>query len=106
MIRRPPRSTRTDTLFPYTPLFRSCRRLEPLLSQGWRSLRLDQVRVRKRRRPRQRDSGARISRYRCFLPDLAEFSTYRRGGANGATINVHVVVEVAEREGFEPSIRG
>src|SRR3546814_5460609 len=30
MIRRPPRSTRTDTLFPYTPLFRSngqaCRR--------------------------------------------------------------------------------
>src|SRR3546814_9314372 len=25
MIRRPPRSTRTDTLFPYTPLFRSWR---------------------------------------------------------------------------------
>src|SRR3546814_12004659 len=28
MIRRPPRSTRTDTLFPYTTLFRSRRRLE------------------------------------------------------------------------------
>src|SRR3546814_7997176 len=27
MIRRPPRSTRTDTLFPYTTLFRSCRPL-------------------------------------------------------------------------------
>src|SRR3546814_5581820 len=27
MIRRPPRSTRTDTLFPYTTLFRSCRAL-------------------------------------------------------------------------------
>src|SRR3546814_1526432 len=29
MIRRPPRSTRTDTLFPYTTLFRSgpCRRI-------------------------------------------------------------------------------
>src|SRR3546814_3068118 len=26
MIRRPPRSTRTDTLFPYTPLFRSTSR--------------------------------------------------------------------------------
>src|SRR3546814_12175206 len=25
MIRRPPRSTRTDTLVPYAPLFRSCR---------------------------------------------------------------------------------
>src|SRR3546814_19979462 len=28
MIRRPPRSTRTDTLFPYTTLFRSPRRGE------------------------------------------------------------------------------
>src|SRR3546814_8189446 len=27
MIRRPPRSTRTDTLFPYTTLFRSVERL-------------------------------------------------------------------------------
>src|SRR3546814_2017409 len=27
MIRRPPRSTRTDTLFPYTTLFRSLRRI-------------------------------------------------------------------------------
>src|SRR3546814_3022733 len=29
MIRRPPRSTRTDTLFPYTTLFRSVWRLTP-----------------------------------------------------------------------------
>src|SRR3546814_7187463 len=28
MIRRPPRSTRTDTLLPYTTLFRSAERLE------------------------------------------------------------------------------
>src|SRR3546814_20693051 len=28
MIRRPPRSTRTDTLFPYTTLFRSGRNLQ------------------------------------------------------------------------------
>src|SRR3546814_17999369 len=39
MIRRPPRSTRTDTLFPYTTLFRShwtddyvCRTLQPATS--------------------------------------------------------------------------
>src|SRR3546814_1560939 len=31
MIRRPPRSTRTDTLFPYTTLFRSIRSDRPLL---------------------------------------------------------------------------
>src|SRR3546814_2106337 len=29
MIRRPPRSTRTDTLFPYTTLFRSVREAHP-----------------------------------------------------------------------------
>src|SRR3546814_18659465 len=28
MIRRPPRSTRTDTLFPYTTLFRSFQRVD------------------------------------------------------------------------------
>src|SRR3546814_12492721 len=37
MIRRPPRSTRTDTLFPYTTLFRSpheARRIQPILDPG------------------------------------------------------------------------
>src|SRR3546814_2083002 len=29
MLRRPPRSTRTDTLFPYTTLFLSARKLTP-----------------------------------------------------------------------------
>src|SRR3546814_5298964 len=29
MLLRPPRSTRTDTLFPYTTLFRSVQRLRP-----------------------------------------------------------------------------
>src|SRR3546814_6812872 len=30
MLRRPPRSTRTDTLFPYTTLFRSIGRAAPI----------------------------------------------------------------------------
>src|SRR3546814_3220314 len=34
MIRRPPRSTRTDTLFPYTTLFRS-RNTPPRRAQGF-----------------------------------------------------------------------
>src|SRR3546814_12897341 len=34
MIRRPPRSTRTDTLFPYTTLFRS-RTIEDLFKILW-----------------------------------------------------------------------
>src|SRR3546814_9885384 len=33
MIRRPPRSTRTDTLFPYTTLFRSrCKEITPVFA--------------------------------------------------------------------------
>src|SRR3546814_9711303 len=32
MIRRPPRSTRTDTLFPYTTLFRSAENFQPVVA--------------------------------------------------------------------------
>src|SRR3546814_3872748 len=34
MIRRPPRSTRTDTLFPYTTLFRSEQRVAVAIERG------------------------------------------------------------------------
>src|SRR3546814_20750742 len=44
MIRRPPRSTRTDTLFPYTTLFRSfC-----LASSAFRLGQFDQLRLERR----------------------------------------------------------
>src|SRR3546814_13557589 len=38
MIRRPPRSTRTDTLFPYTTLFRSMHRPDPAILGWWSTL--------------------------------------------------------------------
>src|SRR3546814_14325487 len=38
MIRRPPRSTRTDTLFPYTTLFRSTYRPRSLAPAHWRAM--------------------------------------------------------------------
>src|SRR3546814_9368499 len=40
MIRRPPRSTRTDTLFPYTTLFRSVWHdfVSHCIGQGWNGL--------------------------------------------------------------------
>src|SRR3546814_7111240 len=48
MIRRPPRSTRTDTLFPYTTLFRSSRTAMPITrvwaSDGLRSLSIGRIR--------------------------------------------------------------
>src|SRR3546814_13993053 len=53
MIRRPPRSTRTDSLFPYTSLFRSAPEMEERLGWFWRrgvdpSWRLDETYVKVR----------------------------------------------------------
>src|SRR3546814_19808144 len=57
LIRRPPRSTRTDTLFPYTTRFRSPRRSAA-------------ARVRKLAEPARSDGGARCA--------AAQWSTERR----------------------------
>src|SRR3546814_18804150 len=59
MIRRPPRSTRTDTLLPYTALFRSRRSLLPVARQHRGRLRARARRERggDRGRARPQDSG-------------------------------------------------
>src|SRR3546814_20079660 len=53
MIRRPPRSTRTDTLFPYTTLFRSYARTKKF-SVGRRREQHVAVRLRDRAQPERR----------------------------------------------------
>src|SRR3546814_1613636 len=59
MIRRPPRSTRTDTLFPYTTLFRSQQPVGEVPGQMQRLLVGDLGRGWQRpRRPRGRQAGA------------------------------------------------
>src|SRR3546814_9059529 len=62
MIRRPPRSTRTDTLFPYTTLFRSC----------------PNQRLRGRRAPLRRAARARYWRLVEPLKDQARHSAPQR----------------------------
>src|SRR3546814_5314892 len=67
MIRRPPRSTRTDTLFPYTTLFRSPRveyamteatkALEPTIAsllRWWREHGKEASKDKKKRQPNRR----------------------------------------------------
>src|SRR3546814_2721240 len=71
MIRRPPRSTRTDTLFPYTTLFRServgcdaCERafdLSPVASLYRRGLRLCRLQHRSEEHTSELQSLMRIS---------------------------------------------
>src|SRR3546814_2021105 len=48
MIRRPPRSTRTDTLFPYTTLFRS---ISAKADRKWKGIPATILTVRGRRAP-------------------------------------------------------
>src|SRR3546814_18603743 len=58
MIRRPPRSTRTDTLFPYTTLFRSFQRMYP------------QARMRSNRQIQHCQSLFAVAGQRAALPGL------------------------------------
>src|SRR3546814_5311235 len=54
MIRRPPRSTRTDTLFPYTTLFRSLGDAPEIAARGGRPVRRHVERHRFRQHVRRR----------------------------------------------------
>src|SRR3546814_3694813 len=78
-IRRPPRSTRTDTLFPYTTLFRSAcdYRSEPAsLHRGQGSLRAQRIRlhqlVEADRDPNAVVDAVEIAREQHMLGRLAE----------------------------------
>src|SRR3546814_11844029 len=57
MIRRPPRSTRTDTLFPYTTLFRSAPPAAPTADRGREAGRVAGQALRFRWRPWGGGSG-------------------------------------------------
>src|SRR3546814_3746224 len=67
MIRRPPRSTRTDTLFPYTPLFRS--------THPQPACRDDLARVRPP--SRARPTTWQASSQRSGIPDMSKISASR-----------------------------
>src|SRR3546814_13908811 len=100
MIRRPPRSTRTDTLFPYTTLFRS---LYGALPWARRRAQLpvdDGERSRSRRRENLPGRGARQSRYllcrrRPAADDGGHLSALRRQDRKGAVEGKSVSVRVA-----------
>src|SRR3546814_19966441 len=100
MIRRPPRSTRTDTLFPYTTLFRSrqagqqhadARRVHALLALGHRAADdrfLDAVDVDARR---LRDHGIEHVGKHVVGTGIAEHALGRlahRGAGGGADVGV------------------
>src|SRR3546814_15922774 len=60
MIRRPQRSTRTDTLLPYTTLFRSCGGLFGFVAHRRDDMRKGPQRLAERRDQRRLDSPPRL----------------------------------------------
>src|SRR3546814_5506210 len=76
MIRRPPRSTRTDTLFPYTTLFRSLRPHPECSCFDSCPIHLKQSSVvNETRGSRPRPIRATIRRYGAILPGRSEEHT-------------------------------
>src|SRR3546814_3564810 len=78
MIRRPPRSTRTDTLFPYTTLFRSSQRFEaacahPVGRDGGRLPRTNAQRA-GARSPQGAEVGGRSEEHTSELQSLMRIS--------------------------------
>src|SRR3546814_5709045 len=69
MIRRPPRSTRTDTLFPYTTLFRSN-------GQDWAACGVDRLCARLDGRPEALTPARRAERGR-VRPDIRRSRIWR-----------------------------
>src|SRR3546814_14907797 len=67
MIRRPPRSTRTDTLFPYTTLFRSPAGAQHQYGRGIGAFRLDGAFRRHRRPDVQRRSEEHTSELQSLM---------------------------------------
>src|SRR3546814_10812621 len=100
MIRRPPRSTRTDTLFPYTTLFRSGRGPRARgarISQGFPAQPVDRPRPGEAQRhgPRsdrseehtsELQSLMRIS-YAVFCLKKKHHNTYKTGYRNSTLLN-------------------
>src|SRR3546814_11412913 len=67
MLRRPSRSTRTDNLFPYTPLFRSCQRH---LVPSWIARRPGDEIVERCQRPAEATQNILAGQLHHMFPDI------------------------------------
>src|SRR3546814_15413100 len=86
MIRRPPRSTRTDTLFPYTTLFRSRQRPEIAPVQAVGMIGIEQQQLAGRERAATLPSGQRTA-----------VSVTDQGDGNRPSINADIRADPANR---------
>src|SRR3546814_18920023 len=98
MTRRPPRSTRTDTLFPYTTLFRSDHRPDHLDRRCIANPRARDIDVREARR------GKRVAARRGLWPGQEQrYAKRLRGhGRHDGEIDIAAARAIDLRRGHEP----
>src|SRR3546814_2837989 len=98
MIRRPPRSTRTDTFFPYTTLFRSPRASEIAIAGPRDHLRHRAANQQVLHRlPTDVEAGQNVGvalRFAVRAEDLDLTGRHRRGRGRIAVLRDHEAVEI------------
>src|SRR3546814_20502132 len=92
MIRRPPRSTRTDTLFPYTTLFRSPR---PALAAPGRGAGLGRRRPRPLRHRRVRAGAAAVPQSRLLTRAAADPASAGAASAESCCLGQKLAADAA-----------
>src|SRR3546814_3544531 len=96
MIRRPPRSTRTDTLFPYTTLFRSL--IAEMEADPYHRAMMAEVEERHRRlREKYRDVDVATLDDRSWQEWLSVHNVFERDRAKGHRQNHRYAQKVAQR---------
>src|SRR3546814_1493864 len=111
MIRRPPRSTRTDTLFPYTTLFRS---VGPLTAFGGLPFTLFNAQEDRRREYLSDElhligdfgdfnfiAGLYYNKDQSYGPSGTQFTAFSVGGTPAAPVTSHVTNERSEEHTSE-----
>src|SRR3546814_19733034 len=96
MIRRPPRSTRTDTLFPYTTLFRST-----TLQSRWR----DRPGPYARSDPRRADGRPAPMDHTAAPPPADDADPIDQTGALAAAAGIRAINVLAWRDPPDPEAR-
>src|SRR3546814_2197991 len=94
MIRRPPRSTRTDTLFPYTTLFRSLAEetRKRLNAKGMKETMFEGI------TPGEKDYSALVSKMKAAGIDLIYLGGYHPEGG--------LIVRQAKEQGMKAPLMG
>src|SRR3546814_19527555 len=117
MIRRPPRSTRTDTLFPYTTLFRSVRVSAAAVSHGSMTVKITENPQVSQPWPFSRgqtavvaDSGIEVEQKGgnmfLFAPGVALDDILKSVNALGASAGARVAILEALKQDHKSAVQG